>query len=312
MTSKDFFITQSDIFKETVNSAPTLELLTTKASTYQSHNIKANFLRNGLSVVSYSFLEEFIKRRIGEVLTKFDNRRIQFQALDSDLQKALSLNALDGIRFRADMLNKKGEDWMSFLQDEAKILSSTRNNRFKLSEYSIGWNKPNLESKDISRFLKLLGIKGGWQTLQKLTVKANVTLPSPESTFKNSLTRRHQAAHSTNANSLLSDLQDFAKSSRIIAFAFDALLTRALNETNQNKSLFLTRQKRLNETDVNITFLIKDGIYWLEKRDESQRAIKKYLNDSIAVRQIKKRNYFNNSTLLIKDENNLILNWIHG
>ena len=312
MDSKQQFISKSNVFQETVHSTPTVELLTTKDAQHQSHNIKANLLRNGLTVVSYSFLEEFIKTRIGEIIAKFDNRRIQFQALDADLQKALSLNALDGLRFRADMLKKKGGDWMSFIQDETKTISSSKNNRFKLSQYSIGWNKPNLESGDINKFLKLFGIKGGWQTVQKMTVKGNVTLPSPESIYKNSATRRHQAAHSANANSLLTDLQDFSKSSRIIAFAFDSLMSRALSETNSNNQRFLSRQDKLTEEDVLITFLIKDGIYWREKKVENGRTIKLYLNQDIAIKNIKKRSYFKNATLIVKDENNLILNWVHS
>ena len=276
-----------------------------------AHNSKAKILRNGLAIMSYIYLEDFIKTRFGEVLSGIDYHNVPFSDLPTRIQSTASMSALDGVKFRANVLKKKGEDWLSFIQNQTCKISSSQGAEYNLSEYSFGWDKPNISEEDISKALKIFCVQGGWRAIQGITSKGLITLISPQEVFKNAANRRHEAAHNPNADSPLQDIIEFAKNAKIIAFAFDSLITKSLKEINAGNQNILNETKKIEVDDVKLRFILKGGNYWKEYVDPTGRPPKNSPILDDAIRAAKRRRYSNRETILIKNEANDILDWIN-
>jgi len=308
--SKYDFLVRTNNLSSTLVDLPTSSVLTSKAPLSDPHNVKAKMLRNGLAITSFVILEDFLKNRLGEITENIKNRSIAFSSFYDDLKAASTIDALDSISYRANNLKRSGEDWITFIQQETKRIASSSGIRYKLSKYSIGWNKANVATEDIPKWLRIYRIKGGWNTIQKITRKAEVTLVSPETIFRSAVSRRHSAAHDPSSESLLPDLIQFTKDSKAIALAFDILITKSLDEINKPNLQLIAGNKKIDESDINFRFILKSGRYWKEYKDTTKRALKRSYDLKEAIKEAKKRSKLKDEIILIKNEANSIIDWI--
>lgn len=73
-SAKDNFVARIGTFNSIIH--PTLPediKLNSKALTETLHNEKVRMLRNGMSIIGFTILEDFIKRRIGEIFKNYWN-----------------------------------------------------------------------------------------------------------------------------------------------------------------------------------------------------------------------------------------------
>jgi hypothetical protein len=310
--SKFVFLERTKNLASTLDELPTSAVLMSIAPLSDPHNVKAKMLRNGLAITSFVILEDFLKNRIGEILENIQNSSLAFSSFHDELKIASTIDALDSISYRANNLKRNGEDWITFIQQETKKIASSSNSKFRLSRYSIGWNKSNIATEDIPKWLKIFRIKGGWNTIQEITRKAEVTLVSPETIFRSAAIRRHSAAHDPSSESLLSDLIQFTKDTKAIALGFDALLAKSLTELNKPNYQLITGNKKIDESDIEFRFILKSNRYWKEYKDTNKRALKRSYDLKEAIKEAKKRSKLNHEIILIKDEANSIIDWIHN
>ena len=135
--AKDTFLVRLSNFENALSS----DDLLSRALTDRLHNEKARMLRNGMAIVGYTILEDFIKKRIGEILKDIGRTGINFSALPIKLKEAAVVSALKGVQTRADNLKRASEDHITFIQEETGYISSTKSPVFELSEYTFGWDK---------------------------------------------------------------------------------------------------------------------------------------------------------------------------
>ena len=308
--SKSEFLVRINNLYSTLVDIPTSPVLISITPLSDPHNVKAKMLRNGLAITSFVILEDFLKNRIGEIIENIKNRSIAFSSFHDELKAASTIDALDSITYRANNLKRSGEDWITFIQQETKRIASSSGIRYKLSKYSIGWNKANIATEDIPRWLKIFRINGGWNTIQKITRKAEITLVSPEIIFRSAASRRHSAAHDPSSESLLSDLIQFAKDTKAIALAFDVLITKSLDEINKPNLQLINGSRKIDDSCIEFRFILKSGRCWKEYKDTKKRALKKSYDLKVAIKEAKKRSKLKNEIILIKDEANSIIDWI--
>lgn len=294
------FLDRIAVFSRTLNS----DYLRDKGVVLNSRNEKARILRNGISIIAFTILEDFIKERTGEILGGISTSTIAFNLLSPKIQQATTFNAMKSILQRANNMKRGNEDWLSFIQDEAKNIASSANFPFSLSKFSLGWDKSNLSTDDISDFMKTFNVQGGWNIIQQLTAKANATLTSPETVFTNAAQRRHKAAHNTNANSLYSDLEDFSKDVKSLAFAYDVLISKGLQHIINSNPMPVTLDT------INFRFLIKDGRVWKEFNATSNRASRSDRNYNRLLSKIRIRANARNEVLVIKKNLREIDKWL--
>jgi hypothetical protein len=294
------FLDRIAVLRRTLDS----DFLKDNGVAHNTHNEKARILRNGISIIAFSILEDFIKDRTGEILENISTSSLQFNLLSPNLQQATTLGALRSITEKANNLKRSNEDWLSFIQNETKHIASSSSFPYSISKFSLGWDKSNLSKDDLTHFIKLFNIEGGWNTIQQITVKANITITSPENVFSNAALRRHKAAHNPDANSLFSDIEDFSQDVKSLSFAYDVLITKGL------QNIILQNPNSISSNNINIRFLIKENGFWKEFNSISNKAIRSDTNYNRLLAKVRIRARRRNEVIVIKKDLREIHNWI--
>jgi hypothetical protein len=310
-TAKNFFIERISTFSSIIYPENIDDIkLNSKALTETLHNEKVRMLRNGMSIIGFTILEDFIKRRTGEVLKEISSISCAFNALPEKLKEAVTFYALKGISSRAELLKRNSEDYITFIQNETEFVSSTKKSVYEFSEFSMGWDKSNLNSTDISEFLKTFNVDGGWNSIQTLSSNINCSILNPSQIFSNFANNRHKSAHNSNADSLLTDLESFIIQSKIIAFCFDSLLNKSFSYIRDNNANFLNGTIKTIPQDVKIRYIIETNGKWKEFQNNNfNRAYRTNTNYLQILIDAKSRAQRNKEVLLTKYENNLIKEW---
>lgn len=105
MTAKDELLGRL----EHLSAAKELPVLIDVGIIQSTHNGVANLLRKGLGIVAFNILEDFIKKRSSEALSRVSASRISFSKLPVKLQEAAILEAVSSLAFRAKLEKKKAE-----------------------------------------------------------------------------------------------------------------------------------------------------------------------------------------------------------
>ena len=309
-TAKENFLKRISSFEKIVSPISIGDsVLISRALTETEHNEKVKMLRNGMAIIAFTVLEDFIKTRIGEILKKIGTTSVSFNSLPHKIKEAATVSALKGIQSRADTLRRNAEDHLTFIQQETLFVSSTKNSVYELSEFSLGWDKSNISADDVKNFLGIFGIKDGWKVIQQISSSISITLPNPSEIFNNAAMRRHRAAHNAAADSLLIDLQDFVAQAKVIALGFDSLLARSLKFIENNDTDFLNEIKKIELIHLKFRFILEKDGKWKEYTTTSSRAVKADRSQAVVQAAALKRARKNGEVLVIKSVSNKLIDW---
>lgn len=202
----------------------------------QMHNLQAQLLRNGLAISIFCYLEDFIKGRINECISRLSSLYTSFNQLPKILKMRLTYLTLEGITKRSATLKNNSDEpaLISFIQNEVKHISSTLSNNYTTSNYAFGWYKENINANDIETIFKEFFINDLWRKIQALSSHINSPIIDPKSDFTRIMKNRHRAAHVANAQIPITDLSDLAKSCFVMAFSIDYLITTSLKLIEQS------------------------------------------------------------------------------
>ncbi len=312
MTSpaKNNFLERISVFENIVSPSDINDvILASKALTENLHNEKVRMLRNGMSIIGFTILEDFLKRKIGEVLKEISGCGVPFNQLPLKLKDAVTFSALKGVFIRAEALKRGSEDYLTFIQNETAYISSTKTSVYEFSEYSLGWEKSNLSTNDISDFLGVFNVEGGWNSIQTLSSIISISLLNPSETFRNFATNRHKSAHNSDTDSLLTDLQNFVNQAKVIAFCFDSLLNKSLSYIKSIDLNFLENRKKTLPGDLRLRFVLEDSAKWKEYSGSFIRAFRVNSDYNTLLTQAKLRSQTNREILLVKSASNQIIDW---
>ena len=311
--AKEDFISRLNTLKSIIYPDTIADInLNSKALHETLYNEKVRMLRNGMSIIGFTILEDFIKRRTGEVLKSIGSPSslCSFNNLPIKIKETVTFTALKGISARADMLRRNSEDHILFVQDETTFISSTKTASFELSAYSIGWEKSNINDSDIKDIFSIFNIDGGWAAIKNLSTVFNCSIIDPSNSFKNFATNRHKAAHNTDTDSAMGDLMSFENQSKIIALCFDSLLSKSLSYIVSNNTSFLNLSIKTKHTDIKFRILRYTHSKWKEftQRNPS-RAFRTNVNYLAILNDAKIRAQANKEILIVKNEDNSIKDW---
>lgn len=214
----------------------------------------ARLLRNGMAVVGFNALEDFLKQRMGEVLKRISGGPIPFADLPESLRRGATVGAADALRYQARMRVSRGDfpGARDLVQQTGRSMASIDNQRYSLSEISFGYAEANLDGEAVKHMLSSLGVAGGWPTLIGLAQKAGLNLQGLANDYRNALRRRHAAAHDPSTDVPLSDLQAFTRQATAVALAFDALVSRAAYRLRQGDQALATGTASVDHTQINV------------------------------------------------------------
>jgi len=280
--------------------------LVEKAPDEKKHNLRSKALRNGIAIIGFSVLEHFIRERIGEILISFNRVSIPFEKLPDRLKITATKGAIKGIANRM----KYEDNAIAFTQAESSIVATSLNTTYQISKYSLGWDSSNLREEDVGAIFKCFNILDGWNLINALSRRLNMTILSSKDSFKNAAHRRNDAAHNITAQIHPTDLNNFVREAYVIALGFDLLVSLAYNRIYFCNEDYLKNGVKIKEEDIALRTVRFDGKRWKEYREGGRRAVKTaYTKEELwpnALLRAKKNNEF----LLSFDASGFPLEWV--
>lgn len=244
--------------------------LVEKAPDEIDHNLRSKALRNGIAIIGFSILEHFIRTRTGELLLSFDQISISFEDLPKKIKEIATKGAIKGIANRV----KYEDDAIIFAQAESSIVASSLNTTYQISRYSIGWDGSNLRVDDIGKIFNCFSIDDGWNSIDILSRRLNLAIPSSKDSFINAAQRRHDAAHNVDAEIHPAHLESFVREAYGIALGFDLLVSTAYRKIYIGDNDYLNNATKITTRDIALRTISFDGNRWREHREGGRRAVK--------------------------------------
>lgn len=249
MSARDALWATLKILKDCLNDPALVD----KAPTDVIHNKRAAMLRQGVAVLTFSAVETFIRERTGEVLGQLTNTKLKFSDLSPSLQKATTLGAIEGLRFRLKF--SRPVDKISWMVTNLAPVASAMQDVHQLSTYSFGHAASNLVEDDVQEILKAFGVDAPWQQMTHVTARVGLALLSCESEFQAIKNRRHASAHALTSQVLHSDLLNSLQSSLAICLTFDLLLSHCLGMHNLRKVPGVAGEAKVEHSHLKLVFI---------------------------------------------------------
>lgn len=273
------------------------------------HNQIAKLLRNGLAVVGFASLEDFIKKRASEILSEIGNTTVNFDQLPNKLRHAVTFGCLSSLRYQMSFRINTPEDKVTFIQEQASKIASTASTPYNLTEYAFGYEKPNISSEDVADILRAFGFNDPWEKMTNLASKMGLIGLPLKNSFENAAKRRHQAAHIAHTDTPQVDLEQFVKEALSIAVSYDCLLTYALNLINKSDIGYLSDTKIINSLDIYLRYLKYDNGTWIEIREKSKRPYRRSNNLNLLINDAILRSKKNDEVLLVFSDSGMLTSW---
>ena len=303
-TAKQNFLERLFIIEKALSTPNIIDGL----PTHTEHNDIARLLRNGLAVVGFVALEDFIKNRTIEILNEIASSHIPFSNLTEDLRFFSTVDVLKSI-MRIASFESTRSDKMSFIQNETRIISSSLNTSYDLNKYTFGFSNSNINKDEVKKILKAFNINDSWNKQTALGSIIGITSLPLENSFNNAALRRHQAAHDTSSTIPIGDLIQYINEAIAIGLTFDALLSHSKTKLINNNTAFLANTTLIDQNSVSISFIKKEIFRWKYKRRGRTNAVKTDTDKNGLLTTVVPISLANNECLIIYDESNKIVDW---
>jgi hypothetical protein len=301
---EDFILRISSLEQSLSSNAVKNEILIPE---YKEHNEIARMLRNGLAVVGFAALEDFVKRRASEVASQVGSANVAFYKLPIKLQNAATYEVVRALNFQLNHRNRP--DKIAYIQEQALKVASTSGDDYKLSEHIFGYDQSNVTSDTISRSLGSFHIDKPWNQMQLMASRLGLTGLPLEETFKSAAQRRHRAAHVASADTPESELRQYIKEAYAIGISFDLLLTKALKEIQAKKTDYLNGKTKVQSVGIPLRIVKYVDQRWKEFADNASRATKASLIKAEVMQEALRRSRASNEALIEFDEHGKIAHW---
>lgn len=303
--SKQAFIERIDH----INKSLYVDTLNDHTATDVTHNNIAKLLRNGLAVVGFVAIEDFIKKRTGEILKEIGSTTVGFNSLPEKLKQTVTVDAIYALT-KIVKNEQTIEDKIDLIQKETLKISSTANTAYDLTEYAFGYKYSNLDKEEIKNILIAFSIKDGWRNMSEISSRIGLTSFPLDNSFSNAAIRRHNAAHVAISNTPINDLRQFISEAYGIAISFDSLLSKALSHIKKHNTQYLSGAINIDKNNIKLSFIKYENNFWKYKRDAQPRCVKKGKDKKALFAEIIHKVQSNEETIIIYDEYNNIMDWI--
>ncbi len=303
-TAKQNFLERLFIIEKTLSTPNIRDGLPTQTE----HNNIARLLRNGLAVVGFVALEDFIKNRTIEILNEIASSHIPFSNLTEDLKFFSTVDVLKSVMRIANFESNR-VDKISFVQNETRIISSSLNTSYDLNKYTFGFSNSNINKEEIKKILKAFNICDSWNKQSALSSIIGITSLPLENSFTNAASRRHQAAHDTSSTIPIGDLIQYINEAIAIALTFDALISYSKAKLINNNAAFLSNTTIIDQNSISISIIKKETNRWKYKRRGRANAVRTETDKNNLLTAVVPISRANNECLIIYDESNKIIDW---
>ncbi|EFC83289.1 hypothetical protein FrEUN1fDRAFT_3563 [Parafrankia sp. EUN1f] len=260
----------------TTGSAIQEPLLIDRTLTDNEWNDRARLLRNGLMVVAFNSLEDFVRQRTAELLSFASRTTLKFADLPAELRKASVLHAFQSAHAYAQMAARQGEDAMAILQTVAAEVASTVAGPLSISRYSLGYKGSNVTKDEIGGMLKTLNVRDAWREIASLSSRAGLGVIAIDTSYDQAQRLRNAAAHRPDAGVQPTDLGSFCQTAFAVAFGFDVLASRAARLIHEGDRTFVDQPQQKVSGSVKLLFVDERGGEFFVKREGGSRSLKRF------------------------------------
>lgn len=304
--AKEEFIDRIRCLNISVQSEATLN----KGLADIEHNAIARMLRNGLAVVGFAALEDFIKRRTAEAMQEVSLCAIPFNALPERLRYAATYEILSALSHQLGLIPKDdaagNAEKIDYIQDQALKIASTATANYTLSNHTFAHSASNVHKTVIGDILKSLQIADPWKQMTIICGHLGLGSHSLVQQYESAAKRRHRAAHVASADTPSNDISQFVKDAFAIAIGFDALLSKSIQKYRVNSA---PHSSDITAADISIRTVRYQNSVWKEYTNLSTRAYRKS-SDLAVLRTAAKQRCNTAKQLYVEfDENSVLNDW---
>lgn len=264
-------------------------------------------LRNGLAVVSFAALEDFIKKRSSEAMGEISRSSVPFSNLPEKLQNAATYEVISALTYQVSLREKVAK--ASYIQEQALKIASTATTNYELSDHTFAHNQANVSDRVIGDILKSFNVIDPWKQMSTIASNVGLTgLPLVES-YKNAVQRRHKAAHVAATDTPQNDILQFVKEAFAIALGFDALISKSIQKFRENDIGHISGDSKVDSNDIEFRLLKYSDSYWKEYINANTRAYRREEDINVLKPMTKNRASIAKQLFIEIDEDGLISNW---
>lgn len=285
-----------------------IDAVQAKPLTEQAHNDVARMLRNGLAVVGFAALEDFIKSRVSEVLSEVGPTNVPFGRLPEKLQYAVTFEALSAISYQMGLRPNKS-DRIVYVQEHTQRIASTATAAYDLTPLALGYDQANVQDETIKGMLKCFQIDNPWGEITRIASRLGLAALPLDETYRSAAIRRHRAAHVAHADTPQTDLQQFSKEALAIAIGFDALLSCALAKLRLHDAPYLQAQAKVSAADITIRKVFPVGNKWREELEGRSTAVKIEASKDVLLAAARSRAAGARNLLVIQGDGGQVVGW---
>lgn len=306
LKSREQLISRLSAYRQAVQ----LETLVSKAPIETDHNARARILRNGLAVVGYAFLEDFLRSRVVEVVGRIGQGATRFSDLPEEIKLAATQGVFNAVLFQKRFVNTQTLDILRHYQDHASLVASTANTNYEISPFAFVHEQSNISSRNIEETLKAFRVTNPWNTLVSVATRCGVGVFTLKNAFDDAAARRHEAAHRADADIEHSDLSDYDVEVLGIAIAFDLLISKALRRLLDADADYLSKNGSIAGKHISIRFLRYDGSkWWREVLDGNKKAFRRREDFEELKAETVVRARRQGQAVVVQDERGLPASW---
>jgi hypothetical protein len=264
-------------------------------------------LRNGLAVVSFAALEDFIKKRSTEAMDEISRSSVPFTSLPEKLQNAATYEAISALTYQLSLRDKG--DKAPYIQQQALKIASTATSNYDLPDHTFAHSQANVNDRVIGDILKSLNVEDPWRQMTAISASAGLTaLPLVES-YKNAAQRRHKAAHVAATDTPQNDISQFVREAFAIALSFDALISKSIQKFRENDVDHISGNTKINASNIEFRVVKFSDNFWKEFINGKSRAFRRE-QDVESLKPMTKRRASSSKQLYIEiDRSGLIADW---
>ncbi|XUL89189.1 hypothetical protein ACQ86D_23210 [Streptomyces galilaeus] len=305
LSSRESFLRRINTIEQAAGDAFLIDRVLTDAS----HNNRARLLRNGLMVVAFTSLEDFIRARTGDLLDAVSRTVVHFSDLPEIMKNAATMGAMKAVRVRAEMAKNAGQDPISLLQEAGQHVASTAAGALQLSRYSLGYSGSNVSSNEVAQILTAFHAMDAWNEITLIAGRCGAGSMPLKAAYDQAMQLRHAAAHNADANTQPRDLQTFCSQAISIALGFDVVASRAARLLKEGDPEILVKKVRVSDGLV-IRFLDRETKGCVERKEGTARAIKITKDPDEALKRAVRNAQKAFEPVVSRDARGLPISWI--
>lgn len=219
----------------------------------------SRLLRNGAAVVGLAIVEDFLRDRSTEVLSKLDRGALPLNALPVAFQEAVTAGTVALLAAKVRAFERDGDDPLPLIQAAGRSFASSAGSPMTLPGIALHWSGSNVTVGHVEATLKALQVNHHWAELTSFCRRCGFVLPgSLEVVFRSAIKDRHKAAHEARNDILITDLRSFGRHSLAVAMGFDTMLSRAARLCRDREPSYVAGNP-VRETAIGIRFLDDTG-----------------------------------------------------